>query len=116
MTPCFQIRKEVRHGNPLVSYLFLLLGEILNILIKQLMGRREICGVVLLGGEREKILSRYAHDTTLTLVGNEDNVNKAMGFLNNFSHISRLELNWGKNTIFWYGTSNFKQHWLRKHT
>jgi Ni,Fe-hydrogenase III large subunit len=90
-------------------------GEILNILIEQLMGRREICGVVLLGGEREKISSQYAHDTTLTLVGNEKNVNKAMNFLNNFLHISRLEFNWG-NMVFWYGTSNFKQHWLRKHT
>lgn len=116
MTPCFQIRRGVRHGCPLVPYLFLLVGEILNILIKQLVGRREICGVLLLGGEREKILSQYANDTILTLVGNEDNVNKAMDFLNNFLHISRLEFNWGKNTVFWYGISNFKQHWLRKHT
>jgi hypothetical protein len=71
--------------------------------------------MVLLGGEREKILSQYAHDTTLSLVEN-DNVNKAMDFLNNFLHISRLEFNWGKNTVFWYGISNFNQHWLRKHT
>ncbi len=110
MTRCFLIRKGVRHGCPLIPYLFLLVGEILNIWIKQLVGKREICGMVLLGGEREKNLSEYAHDTTLTLVGNEDNVNKAMDFLNNFLNISRLKFNSGKNIVFWYGTSNLKQH------
>jgi hypothetical protein len=60
-------------------YLSLLVGEILNILIKQLVGRRKICRVVLLGREREKILSQYAHDTTLSLVEN-DNVNKIIAF------------------------------------
>jgi hypothetical protein len=93
MTHCFQIRKGVRHECPLLPYLFLLVGEILNILIKQLVGKREICRMVLIRGEREKILSQYAHDTTFTLVGSEDNVNKAMEFFNNFLNISRLKFN-----------------------
>jgi hypothetical protein len=73
MTPYFQIKKGVKQGCQLAPYLLLLMGEILNILIKQLMGKGNICRMVLLRRVRKQLLSQYIDDTTFNLVGNEDN-------------------------------------------
>jgi hypothetical protein len=43
----FQISKGVQQGCPLISYLFILIGEVFNVLVKQAMESKEIKGVML---------------------------------------------------------------------
>ncbi len=58
MMTSFQIRRGVRQGCPLPPYLFLLVSEILNIMIKWMTNRGEMHRVFLLGGEREQTTPR----------------------------------------------------------
>jgi hypothetical protein len=39
-------------------------------------------GIIILGKKREQTFSQYAYDTSLTLVGDENNLDKVVDFLN----------------------------------
>jgi hypothetical protein len=58
MMTSFQIRRGVKQGWPLPPYLFQLVSEILNIMIKWMTNRGEMHRVFLLGGEREQTSPR----------------------------------------------------------
>jgi len=49
----FQIKRGVRQGCPLAPYLFLIMDEVLNIMIKQATTRGEIHGIKIPSGEKE---------------------------------------------------------------
>jgi hypothetical protein len=63
----------VKQGCPLFPYFFLLMGEVFNIMIKQVTKNGEIRGILFLGEEKEQIIDQYVDDTSFTLVGHESN-------------------------------------------
>jgi hypothetical protein len=64
---------------------FFLVGEVFNILIKDVMHNGMIEGIVMPNGKKEKTLYQYDDDIFLTLVRDEDNINNVMRFFNKFS-------------------------------
>jgi hypothetical protein len=72
-TSSFPIKREVKQGCPLVPYFFLLMGEVFNIMIKQVTKNGEIKGILFLGKEKEQIIDQYVDDTSFALVGHESN-------------------------------------------
>jgi hypothetical protein len=83
--PSFSITRSVRQSCPLVPYLFFLVGEVLNILINDVMLNGMIEGIVMPNSKKEKTLYQYADDIFLTLVRDEDNINNVMSLFNKFS-------------------------------
>jgi len=53
-------------------------GEVLNIMVKQ----KKRGGIIIIGKKREQTFSQYAYDTSLTLVGDANNLDKVVDFLN----------------------------------
>jgi hypothetical protein len=60
-------------------------GEVLNILINDVMLNGMIEGIVMPNSKKEKTLYQYADDIFLTLVRDEDNINNVMSLFNKFS-------------------------------
>jgi hypothetical protein len=67
----------VRQGHPFVLHLSLVVGEVLITMVKQQKNWR----IIILGGKREQTFSQYAYDTSLTLVGDENNLDKVVELL-----------------------------------
>jgi hypothetical protein len=63
----------VKQGHPLFPYFFLFMGEVFNIMIKQVTKNGEIRGILFVGEEEEQIVDQYVDDTSFTLVGHESN-------------------------------------------
>ena len=66
----FAIERDVRQGCPLAPYLFLVVAEVLNAMVKRGMELGHVKGVKL-PGDREQITAQYADDTSFTLAGEE---------------------------------------------
>jgi hypothetical protein len=50
ITKSFKIKREVRHGCPLAPYLFLIVREVLNFMLKKVVKFKEIKRITLLKG------------------------------------------------------------------
>jgi hypothetical protein len=104
-SPAFVIERGVRQGCPLAPYLFLIIAEVLNAMVKQGMTLGDVKGVKLPGG-REQVTVQYADDTSFTLAGEEEPVRKLIQILNSFCLASGLVLNWQKSSAYWKGAAN----------
>ena len=87
----FMVKRGFSQGDPISSYIFILCSEILNIKIKTC---KDIKGLKI--NEMEYIISQFADDTSLLLVGSEECLNAVLNTLNNFSQISGLKVNFEK--------------------
>jgi hypothetical protein len=96
-SPYFEIKRGVRQGDPLSSYLFILCVEILSIAILQ---NDSIRGLTI-NNHEFKIL-QYADDTTAVLK-DEQSVKAFLKEIDEFSKISGLKLNTTKTEAIWFG-------------
>jgi len=93
----FQVSRELRQGDPLSSYLFVLYVEILSISIRR---NPNIKGIKV--DQNEIRIAQYADDTTATLL----DIKSAENFLTeleNFEKISGLKINKEKTDAMWLG-------------
>lgn len=103
LTPDFPINRGVRQGCPIAPYLFLIVSEALNSLVKKHVDLGLVKGIVLPFG-KQQVLLHYADDTSFTLRGEQESVNHLVSLLQTFCAASGLELNWAKSRAYW--TSN----------
>jgi exonuclease III len=101
-SPAFAIERGVRQGCPLAPYLFLIVAEVLNAMVKRGMEIGEVKGIKLPGG-REQVTAQYADDTSFTLTGEEAPVKSLIHILNTFCLASGLVINWLKSCAYWKG-------------
>lgn len=99
LSPAFQLNRSVRQGCPVASYLFLIVSEALNALIKNQVDAGLIKGISLPIG-RQQVLLQYADNTGLTLQGEQDSVQHLITTLQVFCKASGLDLNWAKSRAF----------------
>ena len=98
-SPAFAIERGVRQGCLLAPYLFLLVAEVLNAMVKRGMEQGQVKGVKL-PGDREQVTAQYADDTSFTLAGEEVPVRNLIRILNTFCLASGLVLNWQKSSAY----------------
>ena len=94
----FQLQRGVRQGDPLSSYIFILVVELLACALKF---DPNINGINI--DESEFLIIQYADDTTLLLDDNEVSLNSALNLINAFSEISGLKVNFEKTQAVWIG-------------
>jgi hypothetical protein len=120
LTRKFPINQGVRQGCPLAPYLFLIIGEVLNLCIKAEVEVGRIRGITLPGALEQQTIAQYADDSSLTLRGEENIVSNAVLTLDSFSIASGLHLNWEKSSAYWWKhggeprpqwTSQFQWRW-----
>jgi hypothetical protein len=104
-SPVFVIEKGVRQGCSLVPYLFLIIAEVLNAMVKRGMDLGSIKGIKL-PKEKEQVTAQYADDTLFILAGEEVPVCNLIQILNSFCLASGLVLNWQKSSAYWKGVAN----------
>lgn len=100
-SPLFDIERGVRQGCPLAPYLFLIIAEVLNIMVKEEMVRGNIQGISLPFLGRQQVVAQYADDTSFTLLGEEVKVRYLISTLNTFCLATGLVLNWSKSSGYW---------------
>jgi len=100
-TSFFNLQRGVRQGCPLSPYLFVLGVEILSLYIKQ---KSEINGI--LHGGCNYLISQFADDTSLSVIGKADNINKCFYVLKEFEKVSGLKVNVSKTEALGLGVFN----------
>ena len=94
----FSLGRGVRQGDPLSSYLFILVLELLNAVIKN---DPEITGVKI--NDSEYLLSQYADDSSLILDDNPKSLDQSLFMFNTFSECAGLRVNFDKTEAIWLG-------------
>jgi hypothetical protein len=102
----FPVGQGVRQGCPLAPYLFLVIGEVLNLTIKEEARVGRICGIRLPGAHEEQIIGQYADDTNLTLRAEEQPVLHTVATLEKFCQVSGLNINWNKTLAYFWARGN----------
>ena len=87
----FSIKRGCKQGDPLASYLFLLCGQILYLLIEN---NNNIKGIPIKNTEFK--ISQFTDDTTLILEGNESSLDAALDTLEVYGTLSGLRMNSSK--------------------
>jgi hypothetical protein len=82
-----------RQGCPLAPYLFLIVGEYLNCVIKREVGQGRICGIQLPRATESQTIAQFADDTSLSIRGEVNSVAATVETLNRFSFASGLVIN-----------------------
>jgi hypothetical protein len=96
-TAPFEIGRGIRQGCPLAPYLFLLVAEVMNAMIKMEVEAGIVKGIKLLVEDRQQVIAQYADDTSLTLLGEEEPVRRLISTLETFYVSSGLILNCNKS-------------------
>jgi len=100
MTKSFSISRGVRQGCPLAPYLFLLVGEALNMAAKEELAADRIQGITLSDSEVQQLLSHFADDTNFLILGKEDVLKNIVSLLQRFDKATGLLINWPKSIGF----------------
>jgi hypothetical protein len=100
-TTTFEIQQGVRQGCPLAPYLFLIVAEVMNAMIKLEVASGTIKGTKLPVDNMQQVVAQYADDTSLTLLGEEESVRRAIYILEVFYASSGMVLNWIKSCAYW---------------
>ncbi len=95
ITPYFHVHKGVRQGCPLTLYIFLIMGEIFNMMFNGVMKIGKVIGIKMLNSKGQQTFLGYLNDTTITVLGT--NLHNVVGILNEFLEILGLKLDLGKN-------------------
>jgi hypothetical protein len=93
----FQLSRGVRQGCLMAPYLFLIVGEILNIQLQEAAQEGQIKGIKLPTVPIFQLICQYADDTTLFLKDEERCVNNSIAILEHFCSASGLLINWLKS-------------------
>ncbi|XP_071688191.1 uncharacterized protein [Rutidosis leptorrhynchoides] len=102
----FALRRGIRQGDPLSPYLFIIVAEGLNAMIKQALQVNLIKGIEV--GKDRVIIShlQYADDTTIFGEWNRKNISNVFKVLKCFEIFSGLKVNVSKSCLFGVGVSS----------
>ena len=86
-------------GNPIASFLFVILIELLAVKIRK---NRKIKGIKI--KEEELLLTQFADDMGLLLDNNQQSWSELENVLNHFQNLSGMKINYDKTTIYRIGS------------
>ena len=107
-TKAFKLQRPVRQGCPLSPYLFLLTVDVLGQMLQH-----PACNVQGLELPNNSRISNqmFVDDTLLLLGGTPENMDKAIGVINNFGEASGPKLNLHKSVGLWVSHSDIQWQW-----
>lgn len=85
----------------MAPYLFFIVAEAVNAMVKEGMTVGLVKGIRLSGGDRQQVVAQFADDTFFTLLGDEVRFKALIDLLDCFCLASRLVINWGKSSGYW---------------
>ena len=95
----FPINRGVRQGDPLSTYLFILVMEILTATLKN---DNTIAGINI--NNSEYLTSLYANDTSIILKDDTDSLEKCLDIFDQFGSCAGLKANLDKTQAVWIGS------------
>lgn len=98
----FPIQRGVRQGCPLAPYLFILITEVLNLMVKTEVVGEVIKGIKLPVEDKQQVMAQYANDTSMTLLDEEGSVKAMISTIDRFCTGSGLLFNWDKSLGYWH--------------
>jgi len=84
----FPIHRGIRQGCPLVPYLFLLIGEALNMAASHEQRAGRIQGIELPNSTLQQLMSQFADNTNMSIKGQEDYLRYSISLLKQFGSTS----------------------------
>ena len=100
----FSIQRGCRQGDPIASYLFLLCGQIMYLMVDN---NLNIKGITV--NNRTHKITQFADDTTMFLDGSRDSLLAILNTLEIFGSLSGLKVNTDKTKIIWLGKKKHSQ-------
>jgi hypothetical protein len=97
----FPVLRGVRQGCPLAPYLFLFVGEALNIMAKKILELEVLEGIVLPEAVAEHVLFQYADDVDLMVKDTEINCRRVLDLFDTYGQATGLYINWPKSQVYW---------------
>ena len=94
----FSIQRGCRQGDPIASYLFLLCGQIMYLMVDN---NLNIKGITV--NNRTHKITQFDDDTTMFLDGSRDSLLATLNTLEIFGSLSGLKVNTDKTKIIWLG-------------
>ncbi len=71
ITPYFHLHKGGRQGCPLAPHIFLIMGEIFNVMFNGVMKIGKVRRIKMLNSKGQQTLLEYLNDTTITVLGTD---------------------------------------------
>ena len=91
----------MRQGCPLAPLLFIIAGEVLNVLLREAESEGKISGIKLPNSTQTQLISQFADDTSISIeVSQPHTIRNLLDILNLFRLASGLEINWSKSHAF----------------
>ncbi|GKV27047.1 hypothetical protein SLEP1_g36255 [Rubroshorea leprosula] len=107
----FQVSKGIRQGDPLSPFLFLIVTEGLNALVKSAVVKELYKGVKIGNGSVMVSHLQYADDTIFFGEATEENITAIKCIMRTFELVSGLKINYGKSKLRGVG---IEDSWKRK--
>jgi len=98
----FPVLQGVKQSCLLAPYLFLFVGEALNIAARHLRHEGELKGISLPSAIAAQLISQYANDVNFTIKGEEKYFRQLSLLLDRYGVASRLMINWSKSLAYWH--------------
>lgn len=86
----------------LAPYLFIIVTEVLNSMVKEGVAKGVIKGIQLPGEDHQQVMAQFADDTSMSLLDEESSVMAMIATLEEFCAGLGLVLNWEKSSGYWY--------------
>ncbi|KAJ9543814.1 hypothetical protein OSB04_023521 [Centaurea solstitialis] len=99
----FSMSRGLRQGDPLSPFLFLIVGEALQVLTLEACEKGLYKGIKLASSNRNLSLIQYADDALFFGKWSKRNVSNLLKMLNCFKEVSGLKINFSKSRIFGIG-------------
>lgn len=96
----FSPDREIRQGDPLTPYLFLLIGEVMSKLIKRATQEGIIKGIIFKFHDHQITHFQYVDDTILFIANDEQSIKGVRKVLQLFKVITGLSVNFSKNKVY----------------
>ncbi|GKV43679.1 hypothetical protein SLEP1_g50940 [Rubroshorea leprosula] len=102
----FKMEKGLRQGDPIASFLFLIVAEGLNVLIESAINKELFQGIPVGSGDLNISHLQFANDTAVMGKAELGNIKAVKGILRWFELISSLKINFNKSVLYSYHVSN----------